>query len=166
MVRVAASAALIAGLMVSAFSVTSATANSTPSNTGGTGKFGAETASHGSPTGSWLLTISAKGLSPTTAAAAFAAGGVYTETNLNPPTPNTALGSWARTGADTFTVTFWQTDTDQPGNPVVVRVTADGHVTGDHIASNFTVNVFAPADLVHPLPFVLTGQTTGDRIEA
>jgi hypothetical protein len=97
--------------------------------------------------------------------AAFAAGGVYTETNLNPSAPGIGLGTWAHTRANAFTVTFWQPETDQSGNPIIVRITADGHVTGDHIASNFSVNVFDPADLVQ-LPFVLTGQTTGDRIEA
>jgi hypothetical protein len=166
LVRAVASVALIAGLAVGGFSATSAMASTTPSTTGGSGQFGLDKTSHGSPIGSWLLTIDANGLPQTTAVAAFAAGGVYTETNLNPPTPNTGLGSWARTGANTFTVTFWQPETDPAGNPVVVRVIADGHVTGDHIASTFTVNVFAPADLAHPLPVVLTGHTVGDRVEA
>jgi hypothetical protein len=123
----------------------------------------------GSPLGSWLATVTVPGFPTITAVTSFAAGGVYTAINLNPPSPYTALGTWARTGEHTFANTFWQlTPNPFPGPPqVVLRVTGVGQVSGDHISGHFTYDVFVPTDLDpdHSV-FSGTGHSTAKRIEA
>ena len=122
---------------------------------------------NGSPLGSWLITVTVPGFPTITAVASFSAGGVYTAINLNPPSPYTALGTWARTGGHTFTSTFLQLTTNPfpPPDLVVLRVTGRAQVSGDDITTHFTYNVFVPTDLTTSV-FMGNGHATGPRIQA
>ena len=130
----------------------------------------AEPREDGSPVGSWLVTITGPHVPTTTVLAAYAAGGVYTEINLTPTSTYTALGTWARTGGHTFTATFWQlannTFFPPPPEQVVFRVTLDGQVSGDDLATTFTFDVFDPSHLPPAKPlFSGSGQATGQRVK-
>jgi hypothetical protein len=133
----------------------------------GVGSAAADPGGDGSPLGSWLVKVTGPDFPTTMVVATFAAGGVYTAIDLNPPTPYTALGTWARTGGHTFTNTFWQLATNpfSPTKQVAFLVTSNGQVRGDHVSSTFTFVVFNPSDLTTPIPnFTGNGQATGQPI--
>jgi hypothetical protein len=132
--------------------------------------FGVNTAAaaprhNGSPVGSWLVTVTGPDFPTTTVVASLSIGGVLTQIDLNPPTPYTALGTWALTGTHSFTDSFWQLALipDQ----VVFHVTGNGQIRGGDLTGTFTFEVFNPSDLTHPIPNVTgSGQFKGHRIDA
>lgn len=131
----------------------------------GTSSAVAASRSEGSPNGSWLLTVSGPGIPTTTIVAALGAGGVVTSIDLNPPSPYTAVGTWARTGAHAFTDTFYQVAVIPELGQVVFHVTGNGKVNGDSVSGTFTFEVLTPSDLT-PIPTVTgNGKFTGSRVE-
>jgi hypothetical protein len=155
---------VLRGAGVAATGVAVATLGSTAL---GTTSAAAEPVDHGSPVGSWLVTIKIPGFPDTTRVVAFATGGVFSDITLNPPGPGPSLGTWRRTGRHTFTATAWQL-TPNPSPPpgqLAVRGTADGEVNDDEITWTGPFDVFVPSDLDKSV-FTGSGQATGRRIKA
>jgi hypothetical protein len=117
--------------------------------------------------GAWMITHTDNPQSqntPVVAIVTFAAGGVVTNLDINPPSPP-GLGAWESSG-DRFKVTFWQGDAGNGGSapPIVVRVQVRGRLHGDHISGTYRVTVFSASD--NSVLARGSGVFTGNRLQA
>jgi hypothetical protein len=101
---------------------------------------------------------------PVVAIVTFAAGGVFTNLDINPPS-SLGLGAWESSG-DHFKATFWQGDAGNGASapPVVVRVQVRGRVHDDRISGTYRVTVFSASD--NSVLARLTGVFSGSRLQA
>ena len=101
---------------------------------------------------------------PVVAIVTFAAGGVFTNLDINPPS-SLGLGAWESSG-DQFKASFWQGDAGNGASapPVVVRVQVRGRVHDDRISGTYRVTVFSASD--NSVLARLTGVFSGSRLQA
>jgi hypothetical protein len=117
--------------------------------------------------GAWRITHTDNPQSqntPVVAIVTFAAGGVFTNLDINPPSPP-GLGAWDSSG-DHFKVTFWQGDAGNGGSapPIVVRVQVRGRLHDDHISGTYRVTVFSASD--NSVVARGSGVFSGSRLQA
>jgi hypothetical protein len=101
---------------------------------------------------------------PVVAIVTFAAGGVFTNLDINPPS-SLGLGAWESSG-DHFKAIFWQGDAGNGASapPIVVRVQVRGRLHDDRISGTYRVTVFSASD--NSVLAQLTGVFSGGRLRA
>jgi hypothetical protein len=94
--------------------------------------------------GTWDVRVTPDGQAPFPALLVFTRGGSVIETESD--APGTGLGSWKRTGANTYAVSFksfFFTETGEPGGSVLVRTVIT--LNNDTLSGPFKFDISDPA---------------------